>query len=148
MNKIIYAKATVKGLCAILVYKNGAFLAIGDVIKSCDIAGFIHDVGELARKHHPWMVQYECTVYTNECKDLRKLLTGDNIPVRGYKSEGLYLDRIVSQAGWIEKHVMIDDRFTDFIDRMTSFNADDTDKDNIEMDVLSDAVIFMRRYFG
>jgi hypothetical protein len=118
-----------------------------DIVESGNIDQFIRDIAELARKHVPELLQYECTVYLRECRDLRHILLKDNIKVRGYKSEGAYLDRIVSEASWIESHVLVNEIFPTFIDRMTSFNLSEPDKKNIALDILSDAAHYTRRYF-
>jgi hypothetical protein len=146
-DKMIFAKATATDFCAIAVYRKDSDLMVCDVVESGGIAGFIDDVAGMARKHVPWLVQYECTVYVNECRELRGLLLDGNITVRGYRSEGAYTDRIVSQAGWIEGHVLVNERFSGFVEQMLSFNVADKDKTNIAMDVLSDAAKFMRRTF-
>jgi hypothetical protein len=145
---MIFAKATALNFCAIVIYRNEDNLMVCDIVESENITRFIKDVEELARKHRPELLQYECSVYIDECRVLRNLLYSENIRVRGYKSEGAYLDRIVSQATWIERHVIINEKFISFIDRMTSFNVSEPDKTNIALDILSDAAKYIRRYFA
>lgn len=145
-RKMIFAKATTLSFCAIVVYPNHHHLRVCDIVESDNIEEFILDVEVLARKHMPELLQYECTVYMHECKELRYSLHKDSIKVRGYKSEGSYSHRIISQAYWIEKYVLVNDKFTDFIDKMMSFNINDTDKTNIALDILADATKYLRRY--
>lgn len=145
-RKMIFAKATALNFCAIVVYPNQRNLRICDIVESESIEAFISDVEVLARKHMPELLHYECTVYLHECKDLRNALQKDNIKVRGYKSEGAYMNRIVSQAYWIENYVLVNDKFTDFIDKMMSFSINDSDKTNIALDLISDATKYLRRY--
>lgn len=145
--KMIFAKATALNFCAIVVYQNKNNLMVCDIVESDNIDQFIADVKDLARKHKPELLQYECSVYLHECRDLRTALYEDNIKVRGYKSEGSYINRIVSQANWIESYVMVNEVFTGFIDKMMSFNIFDTDKTNIALDVLSDATKYLRKYY-
>ncbi|MBD8389653.1 hypothetical protein [Dysgonomonas sp. BGC7] len=146
-HKMIFAKATAYGYCAITVYENKEKLMVCDIVESGDIDQFIEDLSFLARKHIPELVQYECTVYMHECTTLRNILQHDNIKVRGYKSEGTYINRIVSQAHWIESNVLVNEIFPSFIDKMTSFNISDPDKTNIALDVLSDATQYLRRFY-
>lgn len=145
-RKMIFAKATALNFCAIVVYPNQHNLRVCDILESESIEEFISDVEVLARKHMPELLHYECTVYLHECKDLRNALHKDSIKVRGYKSEGAYINRIVSQAYWIENYVLVNEKFTDFIDKMMSFSTNDPDKTNIALDVLSDATKYLRRY--
>lgn len=146
-RKIIFAKATAYNFCAIAVYRGDGKLMLSDIVESDSISQFIEDVTDLARKHAPELLQYECSVYLTECKELRQRLSKENIRVRGYKSEGGYLNRIVSEAGWIENNVLVNEKFPSFIDRMLSFSASDTDKTNIALDILSDATKYIRRHF-
>jgi hypothetical protein len=146
-SKMIFAKATALNFCAIVVYQDGDNLKVCDITESENIVRFIKDVEALARKHQPELLQYECSVYLDECHVLRNLLYKDNIRVRGYKSEGDYLNRIVSQSVWIENHVFVNEKFISFIDRMTSFNVSEPDKTNITLDILSDATKYLRRNF-
>lgn len=145
-QKMIFAKATATNFCAITVYPKNGNLMVCDVVDASDIEQFMKDVEVMSRVHDPELVQFECTIYQDECKGLRDRLLNYNIKVRGYKSEGTYLNRIVSQAQWIERRVLVNEVFTSFIDRMTSFSLSDPDKTNIALDVLSDATKFQRRY--
>lgn len=144
-RKMIFAKATALNFCAIVVYPNNGKMMVCDVVESDSIEDFIVEVEVIAKKHKPEILHYECTVYMHECKDLRITLYKDSIKVRGYKSEGTYKNRIVSQASWIESNVFVNEEFTDFADQMMSFNISDTDKTNIALDVLSDATKYLRR---
>lgn len=146
-HKMIFAKPTTLNFCAIVVYPNNGKIMVCDIVESECIEDFIDEVEILARKHNPDLLQYECTVYMHECKDLRSALLKDNIKVRGYKSEGTYMNRIVSQAHWIENYVLVNEKFTDFIDKMMYFSMNETDKTNIALDVLSDATRYLRRYY-
>ena len=145
--KMVFAKATANNFCAIVAYKDGSMLKVCEVVESENITDFISAVSELAKKHRPELVHYECTVYLSECAVLRSELINENIRVRGYNSFGSYIDRIVSQAEWISNNVLVEEKYADFIDRMTSFSVSDTEKDNIAIDVLSDAAWFFRRYY-
>lgn len=144
-RKMIFAKATALNFCAIVVYPNNRKMMVCDIVESECIEDFIDEVEVLARKHMPELLHYECTVYLHECKDLRIVLYKDSIKVRGYKSEGTYMNRIVSQASWIQSHVKVNRNFSDFIDQMKSFSMSDPDKTNIALDVLSDATKYLRR---
>lgn len=146
-QKMIFAKATSLNFCAIVVYRSNGTLKVCDIVESASIDEFIPDVVLLARKHKPELLQYECSVYIDECKALRSELYNDSVRVRGYRSEGVYLNRVVSQAAWIESNVLVNDKFTFFIDQLMSFSTTDPDKSNIALDVLSDATLFLRRYW-
>jgi hypothetical protein len=146
-SKIIFAKATALNFCAVVIYRAGTDLKVCDIVESENISQFIQDVTELARKHNPKLLQYECSVYLTECHALRTSLYHDNIRVRGYKSEGDYLNRVVSQAEWIEDYVIVNEKFTSFIDKMMSFNISEPNKANIALDILSDASKFLRRHY-
>lgn len=144
-HKMIFAKATALNFCAIVVYTSDDILIVCDVVTSKTIENFIVDVEVVAKKHLPYLLNYECSVYLHECRDLREVLNKENIKVRGYKSEGAYKDRIISQASWISNNVSVDEEFDDFIYQVTSFSLSDTDKTNIALDVLSDATKYFRR---
>ena len=160
VEKLIFAKATAENFCAIVVYAENKELIVCDVVElpysvrqfanivvPDDIRQFINNVAASAKKHTPELVQYECSVYLSECRDLRELLSKDDIKVRGYKSEGNYLDRIISQANWIAENVVINEEFSQFTQQILSFKPSDKDKSNIALDVLSDAAKFMRRQY-
>ncbi|MDR0575634.1 MAG: hypothetical protein LBG96_16705 [Tannerella sp.] len=144
-EKMIFAKATAAKFCAIAVYVKNNRLMVCDVIEADNIASFIKELVCFSRSHRPYLVKYECSVYLNECRYLRACLIDDNIPVSGYNSVGKYMDRIVSQADWIDKNVLINEKFEDFADQVSSFGVHDEDRDNIAIDVLSDAAIYLRR---
>lgn len=144
-RKMIFAKATALNFCAIVVYPNEGKMMVCDIVESKCIEDFIDEVETVAKKHKPELLHYECTVYLHECKDLRVALYQDSIKVRGYKSDGSYINRIVSQASWIENNVLVNEDFTAFVDQMMSFSTTETDKNNIALDVLSDATKYLRR---
>jgi len=147
-EKVIFAKPTAHELIAIVAYRDGDILKVCEIMESESLSDFLISLVDLAKKHVPWIVNYECSVYTQEGAVLRRQLAGDNIKVRCYKSESRIVDKIMSQADWISNHVLIEEKYSDFVDRMTSFNpSDDRDRNNIAMDVLSDATIFFRRYY-
>lgn len=144
-NKMIFAKATALKFCAIVVYPSSNNLIVCDVVESKTIESFMVEVELVAKKHLPYLLNYECTIYLHECNDLRESLQKENVKVRGYKSEGKYSDRIISQSSWISNNVSVDEVFDDFIHEVTSFSISDTDKTNIALDVLSDATKYFRR---
>ena len=144
--KVIFAKATVYDFCAIVAYKDKSVLKVCEIVESENISDFINELIELAKKHNAELVNYECSVYLAECSMLRCKLAEENIKVRGYESDGRLAARIVSQAEWIRDNVLVNEKYSDFIDRMTSFNPAADDR-NIAMDVLSDAASFFRRYY-
>lgn len=145
-NRMIFAKATLRDSYAIAIELKNNGVIVDYTITADDITGFITLIAELAKSYSPWIVHYECSVYMHECRDLRSLLYMDNIKLRGYKSEGTYTNRVVSQIDWIKDNVSIVEDLSDFIDDTASFNMADMDKDNIGLDVLSDATKYLRRY--
>jgi hypothetical protein len=146
-SKMIFAKATISNFCAITVFGSQGKLIVCDVVESENITAFIDCVASLARKHKPELLQYECSVFADECRVLRELLCKDDIRVRGYKSDGAYLNRIVSQHEWITDNVCPYEEFASFIDLMLSFSLLSQDKTNIALDILSDATKYLRRYY-
>ena len=146
-EKLIFAKATVESFCAIVAYVQDSELIVCDIVTSENISKFLTDISELTTKHNPILVQYECSIYLNECRNLREILSSSDTKVRGYKSEGAYLDRIVSQANFISESVVVDESLSEFTAQILSFKPSDKDKSNIALDVLSDAAKFMRRRY-
>ena len=145
--KIIFAKPTTENFCAIVAYKDVDFLKVCDIIESENITDFINELIELAKKHNPELVNYECSIYLSECNAFRNHLAEHDIKVRCYKSFGTYIERIISQSEWIRDNVLVNEKYENFIDNIASYSPIENDRCNIAMDVLSDATQYFRKYY-
>lgn len=145
-DKLIFAKGTEKAFYILIISEEKGQLLVSRIYEPATFEDFLRETKEVCLEYNPALLFYDCSLYKNNFEELRLFLATNDIQARGYLPKGTLEDRVASCDGWIENHVIINDKYTGFINTVSSYMPGE-DKENAALEILCDAVKYARNYY-